>query len=88
MRPKPSVDSKKTDIAVAKAITPHETPAMPTLCAKFKIGDADALTSPATNEDASRSRFAGVRFLSALETHDANFLAQASDLLVRCQRDS
>jgi hypothetical protein len=43
MRPAPSVDSKKIDIAVAKAITGHETAAMLRLYAKSKIRNWDAL---------------------------------------------
>jgi hypothetical protein len=34
---------QKIDIAVAKAITGHETAAMLSLCAKFKIRNAGAL---------------------------------------------
>jgi hypothetical protein len=43
MRPGRSVDSKKIDIAVARAITGHDTAAMLRLCAKFKIRNAGAL---------------------------------------------
>jgi hypothetical protein len=43
MRPAPSVDSKKFDIAVAKAITGHEIAAMLSLCAKFKLRNSGPL---------------------------------------------
>lgn len=41
----------------------------------------------ARNEDASRSRAAGVRFLSALETYEAELLAQGSGLPIRRLQD-
>jgi hypothetical protein len=37
MRPAQSVDSKKFEIAIAKAITSHDTAVMLSLCAKFKL---------------------------------------------------